>query len=307
MSAGGTMHGVRDVVDVPEPRTVRVADGSRTGYYEFGDPDGKPVVALHGTPNAGAGFAWADAPARDRGVRVLAPDRPGVGDSDRWQLDHPITVADYAPSLRAFADALGLETVSVLGYSGGGPYALAAACAMPNRVTAAAVVSGAGEVGRWATIGDYDTTDKWLTRLALYASPIARATIAVSARFAGLAPGLSMRFAKLEMSETDRAVMDEFADAPTAVTVFTASCRRTTRGVVDDYAALGRPWGFDVETVTVPVRCWHAPTDPLVPIAHGEELVRRVPGAHLERWPGEGHLAIVRHVGEVLDWLVSPA
>jgi pimeloyl-ACP methyl ester carboxylesterase len=291
------------VDEIPEPRTVRAADGSLTGYYEFGDPRGRPVIAMHGTPNCGAGFAWADAPARERGLRVLAPDRPGVGDSDPWRVDRAVSVADYAGPLRAFADALQLDSFFVLGYSGGGPYALAVAHALSDRVLAAAVVSGAGEVGGWATIGDFDPTDEWLTRLALHAPPFARATLAVSARFARLAPKLSMRFAKLGMGATDLAVMDEFADAPTAVTVFTASCRRTARGVVDDYAALGRPWGFDLGEITVPVRCWHAPTDPLVPVAHSEEVVRRVRGAELEQWPGEGHLAIVRHVGEVLDWL----
>jgi pimeloyl-ACP methyl ester carboxylesterase len=291
------------VDEIPDPRTIRAADGSLTGYYEFGDPEGRPVVAMHGTPNSGAGFAWADAPARERGLRVLAPDRPGVGESDRWQLDHAITVAEYTSPLRAFADALRLDAFAVLGYSGGGPYALAAAHAMPDRVRAAAVVSGAGEIGVSARIGDFDATDEWLTRLALRAPLLARAALGISAVFAKAAPQLSLRFAKFEMSETDRAVMDEFAEAPTAVNVFTASCRRTTRGIVDDYAALGRPWGFDVAEITVPVRCWHAPTDPLVPIAHSEELVRRIPGTQLDRWPGEGHLAIVRHVGEVLDWL----
>jgi pimeloyl-ACP methyl ester carboxylesterase len=62
-----------------------------------------------------------------------------------------------------------------------------------------------------------------------------------------------------------------------------------------------------VAEIAVPVRCWHAPTDPLVPIAHSEDLVRRIPDTQLERWPGEGHLAIVRHVGDVLDWLVKRA
>jgi pimeloyl-ACP methyl ester carboxylesterase len=295
------------VEEIPEPRTVRTADGSVTGYYEYGDPHGRPVVALHGTPNSGAGFAWTDAPARERGLRVIAPDRPGVGDSARWRLDHAVTVADYPGPLHAFADALQIDAFFVLGYSGGGPYALSVAHAISDRVGAAAVVSSAGEVGVTARIGDFDTTDEWLTRLALHAPLLARATLAFSAGFARLAPRLSLRFAKLEMSETDRAVMDEFVEAPTAVNVFTASVRRTTAGVVDDYAALGRPWGFDVAEITVPVRCWHAPTDPLVPIAHSEDLVRRIPGTQLERWPGEGHLAIVRHIGEVLDWLTTDA
>jgi pimeloyl-ACP methyl ester carboxylesterase len=286
---------------------VRTADGRVTGYYEFGDGRGAPVLAMHGTPNCGAGFAWADDAALARRLRVLAPDRPGVGDSDPWQLDRPVTVADYAAPLQAFADALELDAFFVLGYSGGGPYALTAAHALGDRVRAAAIVSGAGEVGGWARIGDFDTTDQWLTHLALRVPLLARATLTTAARAARLAPALSFRFAKLEMSPTDLAVMEEFAEAPAAVDVFTRSCRRTARGVVDDYAALGRRWGFDVEEISVPLRGWHAPTDPLVPFAHSEELVRRVPGARLDEWPDEGHLAIVRHIGEVFDGLMELA
>ena len=296
-----------EVTGTPEPRTVRGADGHVTGYYEFGDTDGTPVVAMHGTPASGAGFAWADAPARARGIRVLAPDRPGVGDSDRWDRGHRVVVGDYPARLEAFADALGIPTFSVLGYSGGGPYALAAAHALSGRVTATAVVSGAGQVGVWASVADFEATDRWLTKIALHAPAVARSTLGVSARFARLAPRTSLRFAKLEMSKSDRAILDEFEDAPAAVAVFTQSCRRTAVGVVDDYAALGRPWRFGVEGISVPVRCWHAPTDPLVPIAHSEELVRRIPGAQLARWEGEGHLAIVEHIGEVLDALLQSA
>ena len=74
-------------------------------------------------------------------------------------------------------------------------------------------------------------------------------------------------------------------------------------GVVDDYAALGRGWGFAVEDITVPVHCWHATDDPIVPVQHSEELARRIPGARLTRWDGAGHLAIVDRIGEVLDVL----
>jgi pimeloyl-ACP methyl ester carboxylesterase len=292
-----------ELVETPESHTVRTPDGRVTGYYEFGDPDGTPVVALHGTPACGAGFAWADQRARDRGIRLLAPDRPGVGDSTPWRPGRGTTVAEYAPELRAFADALELPTFSVLGYSGGGPYALAAAHSLPDRVTAAAIVSGAGQVGVWASVRDFEMTDWLLTRLALRVPVVARAILDVSARTSNLAPRLSFWFAQLEMSQADHAVMAEFPSARAALAVFTGSCRHGAGGVVDDYAALGRSWAFAVEEITVPIGCWHATTDPIVPLAHSEELVRRVPGAALTRWDGEGHLAIVGHVGEVFDGL----
>ena len=294
-----------ELVETPQSRTVRTADGRVTGYYEYGDPSGVPVVALHGTPACGAGFAWADRRARDRGVRLLAPDRPGVGDSSPWAAGEGSTVAEYAPALRAFADALDLTTFPVLGYSGGGPYALAAAQALPERVATAAVVSGAGQVGVWASVRDFETTDWLLTHLSRRVPPLARVVMHSSARFANLAPRVSLWFAQIEMSRADNAVMAQFPSPRAALAVFSQSCRHGARGVVDDYAALGRPWGFAVEDITVPVRCWHATTDPIVPISHSEELVRRVPGATLSQWDDEGHLAIVDHVGEVLDALIA--
>ncbi|MDQ1435601.1 MAG: hypothetical protein QOF59_2417 [Actinomycetota bacterium] len=294
-----------EVVETPRSRTVRTADGRVTGYYEYGDADGRPVIALHGTPACGAGFAWADGRARGRGIRLLAPDRPGVGDSDAWAPGQGRTVAEYAPALQSFADALDLATFAVVGYSGGGPYALAAAHALADRIPAAAVVSGAGQVGVWASVRDFETTDWILTQLANRAPLVANIVLTASAHAANLAPRTSLRFAKFEMSRADHAVMAQFPSARAALAVFSQSCRRGARGVVDDYAALGRTWGFAVEEIAIPVRCWHATADPIVPLSHSEELVRRVPNAQLSEWDDEGHLAIVDHIGEVLDDLTD--
>ena len=296
-----------ELVESPEPATVRAADGRVTGYYDFGDPLGTPVIAFHGTPACGAGFAWADERARARGIRVLAPDRPGVGESDPWAPGQGTLVNDYAPTLTAFADALDLSEFSVLGYSGGGPYALAVAHALPDRVPAAAIVSGAGQVDVWASVNDFETTDRQLTRLSRRIPVVARVILDVSARASRLAPRTSLRFAQIEMSAPDRAVMAEFPTARAALAVFTQSCRHGAAGVVDDYAALGREWGFAVEEIAVPVHCWHGTDDQIVPLRHTDELVRRIPGTQLTQWDGEGHLAIVDRVGEVLDALMDIA
>jgi len=298
---------MRDLVDIPEPNTVRTADGRTIGYYAFGDPEGTPIVALHGTPACGAGYAWADARARERGIRLLAPDRPGVGDSSRWHLGRSVVVADYAPVLTAFVDALELESFSLLGYSGGGPYALRGAHALAGRVHAAAIVSGAGQVGVWATLREFETSDQVLTRLAERAPVLARASLALTAYAGRFAPKTSVRVAQMEMSDADRAVMATFPSARAALAVFTQSCRHGARGVADDYAILGRPWEFAVEEISVPILCWHASADKVVPLQHTQAHVDRIPGAQLTQWPDEGHLAIVNRIGEVFDALLAHA
>lgn len=295
------------VADAPEPVVVRTADRRAVGYYEYGDPNGIPLLALHGTPACGAGFAWADDRARAHGIRLLAPDRPGVGASDRWPPGVNIRVDAYSPELRAFADALELPTFAVLGYSGGGPYALAAAHDLADRVSSVAIVSGSGQVGEWATVRDFETTDRVLTRLSQRIPILARATLEVGVRASRVAPRASLWFGQLEMSDPDRAVMAEFPTARSALATFTQSCRHGATGVVDDYAALGRPWGFDVGEITVPVHCWHSETDPIVPLRHTDELVRRIPGADVTHWSGGGHLAIIDRIDEVFDALVDTA
>jgi pimeloyl-ACP methyl ester carboxylesterase len=294
-----------DIVDVPEPRTVHTATGRAVGYYEFGDPNGTPIIAMHGTPACGAGFAWADVRARARGIRLLAPDRPGVGDSDPWTAGHGSIVGDYPPELAAFVDALGIDTFSIMGYSGGGPYALAVAHAFPDRVTGAAIVAGSGQVGLWATMNDFDAIDRTLTRLADRAPILARASLSLSAWASRVAPKSSFRFLAYDLTPADRAVMAKFPTPRAGLAVFVQSCRHGARGVVDDYGALGRPWGFAVEDITVPIHCWHATEDHIVPMHHTDELIRRIPGAQLTQWEGEGHLALVDHVGEVLDALAG--
>ncbi len=296
--------------DVPRPRTVRAASGSIVGYYEFGTPDGTPMVVLHGTPACGAGFSWADAAARERNIRLLALDRAGVGLSD--PLPDAWCVRDFVPGLVGAIDALGLEQFAVIGYSGGGPYALALAHAAPERVHATGVVSGAGHVGVWASIDDFEAADARMTRLAMRAPRIAATALGALGRFARTTPALALRLTRAGMSAPDRAMLeatvrDAALSPAAALAVFTNAFLRGARGVVDDYAALGRPWGIDVEDVHGAVHCWHGTADDIVPLAHAEALVARLPGARLSTWPGEGHLAVVAHIGEVLERMLELA
>ncbi|HET9728132.1 MAG TPA: alpha/beta hydrolase, partial [Acidimicrobiia bacterium] len=203
--------------DEPRALTLRTAHGRVVSYYEFGDADGVPVLALHGTPASGASFAWADAAARARGVRLIAPDRPGIGHSDRVARHERATVAQFAPAILDAVDALGVRGFSVLGYSGGGPYAVAIAAAAAERVHAGAIVSGAGQVGVWASSRDFERTDRNLTRLALRAPALARAALLLTARGAALAPRAAALLSGAEMSRRDRQVLRELADSRAAL------------------------------------------------------------------------------------------
>ncbi len=107
------------------------------------------------------------------------------------------------------------------------------------------------------------------------------------------------------MIEPDRAVMHELGTPRHALALFTQALAHSSAGVVDDYARLARPWNVALDAITTPVHCWHGTADNLVPLAHAEALVARLPDAHLTTWPGEGHLGLITHVNDVLDDLAQ--
>jgi pimeloyl-ACP methyl ester carboxylesterase len=289
--------------DWPRARTVHAAgdhdaDGRDIGVYEYGDPSGSPVFALHGTPSCGAGFAWTDMPARAHGLRVIAPDRPGIGRSTR--VDMP-AVGDYGVDLGMLADALAIDRFTVLGYSGGGPYALAAAAHLGARVQSAAIVAGAGEIGAWATFSDLERSDRQMTWLAEHAPAVARAVLRVADVGSRLAPRVALWSAATGLPTNDRAVLRDLGSPRQALALFTQALAHSSAGVVDDYARLARPWHTALGDISAPVHCWHGTADTLVPLAHTEALLERLPNARLTTWPDEGHLALITHVNDVLE------
>jgi pimeloyl-ACP methyl ester carboxylesterase len=125
---------------MPQPdRHVKLADGSEAGYAEAGDPDGYPVLHLHGTPGSRLEVCIPAArqAAEDLGIRLIGLDRPGIGLSTFRRF----AIGAYPRMVRDFADALGLEQFAVTGVSGGGKYACACAWQLPDRITRAALVS----------------------------------------------------------------------------------------------------------------------------------------------------------------------
>src|SRR5512136_1886359 len=123
--------------------SIQLPDGRKLSYAEYGDPQGIPVFFFHGFPGSRYDGEYSGQVAAEMGIRLIAPDRPGMGYSDfqpnRLLLDWPADVC-------RLADSLGLDKFGVLGYSGGGPHALACAHRIPERLTTVGVMAGVGPV-----------------------------------------------------------------------------------------------------------------------------------------------------------------
>lgn len=244
----------------------------------------------HGTPNLGAPPEPLFAAADRLGVRWVAFDRPGYG---RSTPAPGRTAASVAADLAAVADALDIERFALLGHSGGATHALACAAALPERVVAAAGLAGLAPHGA----ADLD----WFAGMIPSGEASLRA--ATRGRQAKRAYQESEDEYDPEFTATDLATLD--GPWSWLMTVVGPALDAGPDGLVDDDIAYVSDWGCDPTRIAAPVLLLYGEQDGIVPVAHGRWLGRHCPGARLRTFPGDGHISILTHGEEALEWLAE--
>lgn len=280
------------MIDVERPKlegTVAVGGSRRIGFAEFGSAQGRAVFWLHGTPGARRQIpVEARRYAEREHVRLIGLDRPGIGSSSPHRYENVLAFAD---DLRIVADTLGVDRMAVVGLSGGGPYTLAAAHAMPERVTAAAVLGGVAPV-----VGP-DAISSGLMRLGTMVAPL----LAVAGVPIGMGVTSIIRVVRPFASpiidlygrlspEADRQLLARPEFKAMFLDDLLNGSRKQMAAPFADVVVFTRDWGFRLEDVKVPVRWWHGDTDHIVPMEHGLHVVGRLPDAQFHHLPGESHL-----------------
>jgi pimeloyl-ACP methyl ester carboxylesterase len=284
--------------------SVLLPGGRRLGYAEFGPARGRPLLWFHGTPGARRQIApQARTLARERDVRIVSVERPGIGESTPHVYD---AVLDFSRDIERLCDVLGIERFGVAGLSGGGPYALACAHEMPERVVAVAVLGGvAPTVGPDAVAGGASRMMRAFGPLMQRArQPVGGALRGLVRLLEPLADQAVDLFAS-QMPPGDQRV---FADPATRLMFqedLLLGSRRHMQAICLDVALFGRPWGFALGDIGVPVHLWYGDADTIVPVQHGEHLARRIPDATLRIRPEEGHLGGLGASHEVFDAILG--
>jgi pimeloyl-ACP methyl ester carboxylesterase len=283
--------------DDPHSRTVVLPDGRRLGYAEWGDPHGWPVLYFHGTPASRLGLEWADDTALDCGARVLSLDRPGHGLSDPAPGR---TLLDWGRDVAAFGDGVGLDSFSVAGWSGGGPYVLACAFAISERLTGAAVLSGCGPLDTRAKRRTSSDLDRTMLTLSTRAPLAARLLVKPAVVAARRTPKLAMKSIEQDLSARDVETFRRLnPDPKPAMGFFLEAFRSGTAGVIDDYRVLASPWNFAPEDIDMPVHFWHGDEDRMVAISEARAVAERMPHATFTVVSGAGHLLLMDHLPDV--------
>jgi pimeloyl-ACP methyl ester carboxylesterase len=269
-------------------------------FEEYGDPAGFPVLSFHGGLSSRLDAAPAHEAAVAMGVRLLSPDRPGMGLST-FQRRRRLT--DWPADVEHLAGALALGRFAVMGWSAGGPYAAVCAAKMPERVTAAALLSSSVPLDKFGTSKGLTTDDRILLflteRAPRLASAIMRLTIA-DASDSRLYKEVTRSFPPV-----DRAVLKEETDTTKAVAFVRESMLHGTQGCIQDYRIFGASWGFDLEEITAPTFIWEGTEDHTGPPAYREYLHAHIPNSTITLVPDEGHLSLLpHHAHEILQALL---
>jgi pimeloyl-ACP methyl ester carboxylesterase len=290
-----------------QPQLVRLPDGRRLAFAQYGPPDGVACVVLSGMPGSRLAPAWAfpDRLLADRGVRLLGVDRPGYGRSDPNPRTSALGVAD---DLGVLCKVVGLDRFAVLGISVGAPFALACAIRFPQRVSSLLLSSPMGPWELLETRAGMSRRNRRYFTLARRAPVLGRAACWLWARMAlvGLRGDRDRLLRRLSkgLPPPDQQVLAEVAADPQRWARFVEDTveafRQGGAGVRADLAVASRPWGFQLQQVNVPTWLWHGAADEDVPIAAARRMAQLLPNCQAS-FTDEGHLMGLRHVGEAAE------
>ncbi len=293
----------RAIVRSPTDFPVKAADGRVLRVRVSGNPEGRPVFFLHGTPGSRLGPTPRSKILYNLGVRLISFDRPGYGGSERLEARR---VRDAADDVVAIARHLDIGKFAALGRSGGGPHALACAALLPEQVTRVGVLVSLApweDMGsQWfngmtpSNVREYKATAEPGVLAARLGQAAAKIKADPSSHVATLGP---------EMPADDRRVVADAGIRARLAENFAEALRDSAAGWIDDALAFRRPWGFDLADIKAPVLLWHGADDVFSPVNHTQWLANKIASAEVVIQPGRAHFSALEEIPEVLSWLVK--
>lgn len=281
---------------------LTLRDGRALGYATYGDPRGKPVFFFHGLPGSRLDGKLIEDVAARANVRLIGTDRPGFGLSD---FQPGRRICDWPGDVTQLADALGLDRFSVLGVSGGGPYAAVCAHRIPHRLKSVGIVAGV------APLHQFRHAVRSMSRLARLGLFLARRAPYLLTPVYRVLTGLLWpnpdRFHLVAVSVApDRPILEGPVTQALLRRSFHEAFRNGIDGGVWDLGLHGRGWGFELDEIPIEVQLWHGELDRTVPPIMGRYLAQAIPRCRARFYPEDGHFSLpIRHADEILRALIA--
>jgi pimeloyl-ACP methyl ester carboxylesterase len=271
---------------------LTLTDGSVLSFEEYGDPRGVPVYFFHGLPSCRLEASAASEAAMRAGVRLVAVDRPGFGRSSFRRYQPLVRFSDAIAELSGDLDT---PRFAVVGVSAGGPFALATAVALHDRVSAAATVGGFFLPAKSASIAGMNPELRASLHVARLAPWLVRPLFAVTVRAVKRKNTRFVEALSRRSPGPDRDLLQDTRVRSEVLRVLREAFAQGAAGAAWEQRLLVRDWGFALDTLKVPVTVWQGGRDRNVPAEVGRLLASAAAGARLELVPDEGHLSLVHN------------
>ncbi len=288
-------------------QTIKLQDGRKLGFAEYGNPEGTPVMFFHGGMSCRLGAEGLAEKGQELGqsVRIVAPDRPGIGLSD-YQPER--TLLDWPDDVVQLADTLGLGQFAVMGVSAGGPHAIACAHKIAERITHAVIGSCGGPFDIPGIQKGMDRMNQTLFFLARRIPFLARLMLNQTVALAKRDPArYGQQMAKSMTAVADRTLFLETPEmGPRGAAEVIENHRQGPQGELHEMSMLGHAWNIPLQEITVPVHLWHGEDDASAPVAMGRYVANAIPTCQARFMHGEGHLSVaIKYMDEMLRVAVS--
>lgn len=281
-----------------DTQQIKLSDGRKLAYIEYGDPKGKPMFYFHGWPTSRLSGVELDNAAKKLCIRVISPDRPGFGLSDYQQNR---TLLDWPKDVIELANSLHIGKFAVIGISGGGPYTAVCASKIPHRLTKAGIIVGLAPTYIPGILKGMALTNylgwNYYSRFPLLRKLSAWGCLLQAFYFP--------RFGRLIgfQSPSDREIIKSKPNYLSSQPVKEAF-RQGIKGAELDLKIYTHDWGFNLSDIQVPVFLWYGADDKNVPLAMGNYYHSQIPKSKLFINPTGGHLSRLNHEAEILKLLI---
>lgn len=291
-----------DLSELHDTAIAKLDDGRELCYAETGAANGYPVFVFHGLPGTRLQRHPNPQIARDLNLRLITVDRPGFGCSSP-SADR--TIGSWPEDVRQLADLLGLGRFSVAGWSGGGPYTLACAAGLGERVDRVAVASSLAPLDCQGGTCGMSLVNRILFNLAYFVPALATYPIRLMSSLAASNGEARLDALAAALGEPDRELF-QHPDLRQMLLDDLHECLAQGPGATETEVRLAaQPWDFDLHAIEVPVQLWHARDDAMVPVHMGEYLAEQIPTCEATFFDEGGHFVVFRKWREFFE-LVAP-
>ena len=286
---------------VYEDGVLILRDGREMAWRWWGEPEGRPLLRIQGTPASRLMHNPDSSVLRELGARYLMADRPGYGGSTRKPGRG---IADIADDYAELIDHFGLAPVPAMGTSGGGPHVLALAARHPEKVSAVTVVVGGtplvdGEIAHLVGVNarGYALADEGWQPLFEFLREVRERLLSDE----------GMKGVLDDAPESDRKIMSDPLWQRMSVENLAETLKQGAEGWTDESFAMHGEWDFEPSTIKTSVTWWHGDDDKNAPLSAARRVIARLPKVDLRIWHDEGHFASLIHDREIVSELLSRA